>query len=141
MGRRGYSAGFRRRVVDLVAAGRKVAEVARDPGVSDQTSYSWRRQDASDRGRAPGLSSPERGELAAAKRRLTELETELAIHRRAALAGSHPHFTRAGIRVRGYGQDVLARLTGKRIHASWAVPGGVRWPLGAEAREEFTERR
>ena len=85
MGRRGYSAGFRRRVVDLVAAGRKVAEVARDLGVSDQTSYSWRRQAAIDRGRAPGLSSPERGELAAAKRRIRELETELAVHRLAAL--------------------------------------------------------
>ena len=39
MGRRGYSAEFRRRVVDLVAAGRKVADVARDLGISDQTIY------------------------------------------------------------------------------------------------------
>ena len=84
MGRRGYSAEFRRRVVDLVVAGRKVADVARDPGVSDQTIYLWRRQDGIDRGRAPGLSTPEREELAAAKRRIRELETELAIHRRAA---------------------------------------------------------
>src|ERR671939_325663 len=84
MGRRGYSAQVRRRVVDLVAAGRKVADVARDLGVSDQTIYSWRRQDQIDRGLAPGLSSPEREELAAAKRRIRKLETELAIHRRAA---------------------------------------------------------
>jgi transposase len=71
-------------VVDLVAAGRKVADVARELGVSDQIIYVWRRQDEIDRGLAPGLSSPEREELAAAKRRITELETELAIHRRAA---------------------------------------------------------
>jgi hypothetical protein len=36
MGRRGYSAEFRRRVVDLVAAGRKVRDVARDLGISEQ---------------------------------------------------------------------------------------------------------
>ena len=84
MGRRGYSAEFRRRVVDLVAAGRKVADVARDLGISNQIIYVWRRQDEVDRGLAPGLSSAEREELAAAKRRIRELETELAIHRRAA---------------------------------------------------------
>ena len=84
MGRRGYSAEFRRRVLDLVAAGRKVTDVARDLGISDQIIYVWRRQEEIDRGRAPGLSSAEREELAAAKRRIRELETELAIHRRAA---------------------------------------------------------
>jgi transposase-like protein len=84
MGRRGYSAEFRRRVLDLVAAGRKVTDVARDLGISDQIIYVWRHQDEIDRGLAPGLSSAEREELAAAKRRIRELETELAIHRRAA---------------------------------------------------------
>jgi transposase-like protein len=84
MGRRGDSTQFRRRVLDLVAAGRKVTDVARDLGISDQIIYVWRRQDEIDQGRAPGLSSAEREELAAAKRRIRELETELAIHRRAA---------------------------------------------------------
>lgn len=54
-----------------------------------------------------------------------------------ALASSHPDMARAGIRLRGYGQAILARLTGKRIHPSWAVPGGVRWPLTTDAREEL----
>lgn len=57
-----------------------------------------------------------------------------------ALASSHPDFARAGIRLRAYGQDILAQLTGKRIHSSWAVPGGVRWPLTASAREELRSR-
>ena len=39
MGRRGYSAEFRRRVLDLVAAGRKVTDVARDLVISDQIIY------------------------------------------------------------------------------------------------------
>jgi NAD-reducing hydrogenase large subunit len=51
-----------------------------------------------------------------------------------ALASAHPDMARAGIRLRGYGQSILAELTGKRIHPSWAVPGGVRWPLSPESR-------
>ena len=78
-----YPAEFRRRVLDLVASGRPVAAVAEDLGVSAQTIYTWRRQDAVDRGEAPGLTTGERAELAAARRRIVELETELAVTRRA----------------------------------------------------------
>ena len=84
MGRRGYPAEFRQRVLDLVAAGRRVEDIARDLGISDQTVYSWRRQDRIDRGLEAGLTSTERAELISARRRIRELETELAVHRRAA---------------------------------------------------------
>src|SRR5215207_10135230 len=83
-GRRGYPAELRQRVVDLLATGRKVADVARDLGVSEQAVYGWRRQERIDRGPDPGLSTLERAELVAAKRRIRELEAELAVHRRAA---------------------------------------------------------
>ncbi|MCX5044616.1 IS3 family transposase [Aldersonia sp. NBC_00410] len=83
MGRSGYPPEFRRRVLDLVEAGRKVADVARDLGISDQTIYIWRRQERIERGLEPGLSSPEKAELAAAKQRIAQLEAELAVHRRA----------------------------------------------------------
>ena len=83
-GRRGYPAELRRRVVDLLVTGRKVADVARDLGVSEQAIYGWRRQEQIDRGLEPGLSTAEKAELAAAKRRIRELEAELAVHRRAA---------------------------------------------------------
>ena len=83
-GRRGYPAELRRWVVDLLATGRKVADVARDLGVSEQAVYGWRRQEQSDRGLEVGLSTLEKAELAAAKRRIRELEAELAVHRRAA---------------------------------------------------------
>jgi transposase len=90
MGRRGYPPEFRRRALDLLAAGRKVVDLARDLGVSGQTIYTWRRQDAIDRGLIPGLTSTERQELAAAKQRIRELEAELEIHRRAsALLAEH----------------------------------------------------
>ena len=80
MGRRGYPPEFRRRVLDLLPAGRRVTDLARDLGVSDQTTYTWRRQEAIDRGLVPGLTSVERAERTAAKRRIRELEAELEIH-------------------------------------------------------------
>jgi transposase-like protein len=83
MGKRGYPPEFRRRVLDLVEAGRRVGEIAEDLGITEQTIYNWRRQDRLDRGLEAGLSTAERGELAAARKRIRELEAELAVHRRA----------------------------------------------------------
>ena len=71
-------------MIDLLATGRKVADVARDLGVSEQAIYGWRRQERIDRGLEAGVSTLERAELAAAKRRIRELEAEVAVHRRAA---------------------------------------------------------
>jgi transposase len=93
MGRRGYPPEFRRRVLDLLGAGRRVTDLARDLGVSSQTIYLWRRQEQIDRGLVPGLTSAERTELTAARRRIRELEAELLIHRRASellVEGSDP---------------------------------------------------
>jgi transposase-like protein len=39
MGRRGYPGEFRRRVLELIETGRRVAEVATDLGISEQTIY------------------------------------------------------------------------------------------------------
>ncbi len=78
-----YPPEFRRKVLDLLAAGRSVASIAGDLGVSDQTIYNWRRQELIDTGQAPGLTSTEAGELTAARRRIRELEAELAVTRRA----------------------------------------------------------
>jgi transposase len=83
VGRRGYPPEFRRTVLDLVESGRPVVDVARDLGISAQSIYVWRRQDRIDKGLEPGLSTEEKSELTAAKRRIAELEAELAVHRRA----------------------------------------------------------
>ena len=69
MGRRGYPAEFKRKVLDLIEAGRSVTDVARDLGISGQAIYTWRRQDRIDRGLLPGLNSAEKEQLAAVKRR------------------------------------------------------------------------
>jgi transposase len=80
---RSYAPEFRRRVVDLVRSGRSVGVVAAEIGVSEATVYRWRAQDRVDRGERSGLSSVERSELAQARRRIRELETELAITKKA----------------------------------------------------------
>ena len=83
MGRRGYPAEFRRRVVELVEGGRSVKELADDSGVREQTIYTWRKQARIDVGHEAGLTTTERAELATMKKRLRDLEAEVAIHRRA----------------------------------------------------------
>ena len=72
-----YPPEFRRKVLDLLRAGRKVADLARDLQISDQVIYTWRKQDLIDTGQLPGLTSTEKEELTAARRRIAELETEL----------------------------------------------------------------
>jgi transposase len=44
-GTTGYPPEFGRKVLDLVEAGRPIAEVAQALGISDQSIYAWRRQD------------------------------------------------------------------------------------------------
>ena len=80
---RRYPPEFRRKVLDLLKAGRTVAELVRDLQISDQTIYDWRRQERIDTGQMPGITSTDQAELVTARRRIAELETELAIHRRA----------------------------------------------------------
>ena len=83
MARPGYPAEFRRKVLDLVEAGRSIADVAHGLEISEQSIYTWRRQDRIDRGLVPGLTSTEKTELSAAKKRIADLEAELAVTQRA----------------------------------------------------------
>jgi transposase len=94
-----YPAEFRVRAVALVRAGRTITAAASGLGISPGCLHNWVRQDQIDRGERAGLATRERAELAAARRRIRELETELEIVRRAsALFGEgklHPKgFTR-----------------------------------------------
>jgi transposase len=83
VGRRGYPPEFRRKVLDLLEEGRSVAKVAHDLGISEESIYTWRRQDRINRGLTPGLTSGEKAELAAARKQIADLETELKAARRA----------------------------------------------------------
>ena len=80
---RRYPVEFRRKVLDLIEAGKPVAEIAAQLGITAQTVYNWRNQDQIDRGVRVGISTTESVELTAARKRIRELETELAVTRRA----------------------------------------------------------
>lgn len=65
MARRVYSAEFRRRVIDLVEAGRPVAGVAAELGISGRTVSMWRRRARIDARIETGMTTAEHAELAA----------------------------------------------------------------------------
>jgi NAD-reducing hydrogenase large subunit len=50
------------------------------------------------------------------------------------LIAANTDLARAGIRLRQFGQEIIAMLGGQKIHPAWAVPGGVRSPLTEEGR-------
>ena len=78
-----YSSEFREMVLDQIRAGRPVAELARDLEMHQSTLHRWKRQDRIDRGLVSGVSTAESAELVAARRRIRELEAELAAVKRA----------------------------------------------------------
>lgn len=53
------------------------------------------------------------------------------------LLGERPELVRAGVRLRQFGQEVIEVLGGRRVHPSWAVPGGVRSGLTLAGKERI----
>ena len=79
-----YPDSFRREALELVRRGRSIPDVAESLGVSPQTLRNWRRQGERDRGeRDDGLTSAEREELRALRKRVKRLEQERDILKRA----------------------------------------------------------
>ena len=79
---RSYPPEVRRQVIELARSGTRVKLLAATFQVSDATIYNWLKQDRVDRGEVPGLSTEQQLDLAAAKRRIGQLETELAVARK-----------------------------------------------------------
>ena len=48
---------------------------------------------------------------------------------------ANPELARDGIALRKFGQQIIERLGGKRVHPAWVVPGGVSDPLKQEDRD------
>lgn len=56
------------------------------------------------------------------------------------VAKTNPELARGGIRLRQFGQNIIDKLGGRKIHPTWAIPGGVRAPLAANDRDELASR-
>lgn len=116
---RRYPPEFRRKTLDLLRSGRTVAGVTAGLDVPGQTIYNCRNQEFIDTGRKPGLSSIESAELAAARGRIAQLETELAIATRSTKLLKSVAAEKA---VRSDRSDGQGRTTGKDLVPS---SGGV----------------
>ena len=79
---RKYPAQTRMQVIELARSGTSVAQLAVTFGMSEATIYNWLKQERIDRGEIDGFSTDQALELAAAKRRIRQLETELALSRK-----------------------------------------------------------
>src|ERR1700674_731105 len=76
---RHYPAELRRRTCERMLAGEEVKDLSAELGIAQVTLYKWRRQALIDAGETPGLKSYEADPLAAARRRIKELESELKV--------------------------------------------------------------
>ena len=79
---RRYPSETRLQVIELARSGTRVAQLASTFGMSEATIYSWLKQEQIDRGEVEGFSTDQALELAAARRRIRQLETELAVSRK-----------------------------------------------------------
>jgi transposase len=79
---RRYPRDVRRQVIELARSGTRVAQLAATFQMSEVAIYNWLRQERIDRGEEIGKTTDQQLELAAAKRRIKQLETELAVARK-----------------------------------------------------------
>jgi len=66
---------------------------------------------------------------------LLGFDADPAIRNVAGLIEADPELALKAVKLRKYGQEIIRRLSGRRIHMHWAVPGGVSAPLKAEERD------
>ena len=81
---RQYPPEFRERIIALARSGRSVSGLSAEYGVAAATIHRWLDQDRIDHGEKPGATSSQNTELAAARKRVRELEHELELIRKAA---------------------------------------------------------
>lgn len=66
---------------------------------------------------------------------LLGFDSDPALRNIVGVAEAAPDLARDGIALRKFGQQIIERLGGKRVHPAWIVPGGVSAPLAAEQRD------
>ena len=64
-------------------------------------------------------------------------DADPAVRHIVGVAQENPQLARDGITLRKWGQQIIERLGGKRIHPGGVVPGGVADPLSEEVRDEI----
>src|ERR1700749_2536784 len=117
---RTYPATLRRQIIQRLRSGEAVAAIATETGIAQATLFRWKRQALIDAGVIEGIPSVEADELAAAHKRIAQLEAELALTRDACelfdnQAVVPPKRRRAivdGLIARGHSARSACRITG-----------------------------
>jgi len=68
---------------------------------------------------------------------LLGMDADPATRNVAGVIEANPELARAGIELRKFGLSVIEGLAEERVHPSWIVPGGVKSPMTAQARDRF----
>jgi len=68
---------------------------------------------------------------------LLGMDADPATRNVAGVIEANPELARAGIELRKFGLLVIEGLAEERVHPSWIVPGGVKSPMTAQARDRF----
>lgn len=95
--RRKYDASFKAEVVNMIASGRSVPDIARSLGIGENVIYRWRRQALGSTEATtvfPSTTVPSQVSLSehlALQKRLRELEMEYEILKKAVAIFSRPH--------------------------------------------------
>jgi len=79
MRRKHYPPEYKRRLVELVRAGRTIMDVAHEFKLAESTIYRWLHQARVDGGEREGLSTDEKAELARLRREVAQLREEKEI--------------------------------------------------------------
>jgi len=66
---------------------------------------------------------------------LLGFDADPAIRNVVGIIEADPALAIKAVKLRTYGQEIIRRLSGRRIHMHWAVPGGVSAPLSQEDRD------
>jgi NAD-reducing hydrogenase large subunit len=66
---------------------------------------------------------------------LLGFDADPAIRNVVGIIQTNPALALKAVKLRQYGQEIIRRLSGRRIHMRWAVPGGVSAPLSRENRD------
>jgi NAD-reducing hydrogenase large subunit len=68
------------------------------------------------------------------------MDSDPAVRNIFGIIAKDPDLARQGIRLRKFGQEIIANVAGKRIHsAEWIMPGGAKWPLTKERADYLKE--
>jgi NAD-reducing hydrogenase large subunit len=68
---------------------------------------------------------------------LLGFDADPAIRNVVGVVQTHPDLALKAVRLRAFGQDIIRKLGGKRIHPNHSIPGGVNAPLSVKDRDEI----